>query len=198
MRRTALLLAMSALSSLGGPARADLLTGTVSYDSQTHLYIYSYTLDNRAGPGAINELNILVAPGMTNYSLKPAALASPAGWQTGTSISGGIANPPYHEVGTFWYWLSWSGLSVGDTQSGFRFASPFGPSTGTANNYFLFSDVVADSPPYNGIVEYGHIVAPQITPEPATHVLLGLALAALALVSIPTAVRFWRTRPAIP
>ena len=53
--RRALVVAIVAVAALARPVRAEFLTGAVDYDRQTHRYVYTYTLDNRTGQGAINE-----------------------------------------------------------------------------------------------------------------------------------------------
>jgi hypothetical protein len=169
------LLCFLAFNALMVTGRADaglILNGSVSFDPSTKLYTYSYTLDNRSGGGPINELSVLVDTAHINYSLVPPGHSEPAGWSFVTAVSGGIANPPYNEFGTFWQWDSNTGVAAGGMLDGFSFTSALGPTNSQANNYFLFSNVLT-GPLFDGIVEYGHVVAPDFrdTPEPGTWLL---------------------------
>jgi len=80
-------------------------------------------------------------------------------------------------------------LPTGSTMSGFSFTTPFAPDTGSANNYFLWSNSYTGGPPLigsGGIVEWGHIVAPNFVsavpaavPLPAAAWLFGSGLLGL-------------------
>jgi hypothetical protein len=156
-----------------------LLGGSVTFDRSSGLYAYRYVLDNRHGPAAITEVNILFESLRYDCSLQPAAHTDPPGWSFGTSVSGGIANPPYGEAGSFWSWYNPQGLPVGGTQTGFSFTSPNAPAAGSGNNYFLYGDTLG------GVVEFGHVVAPDLAeaPEPPALALAALGLPLLAAVS---------------
>src|SRR5262249_52414897 len=170
------LLCILAFNALMVTGRADaglILDGSVSFDASTKLYTYSYTLDNRSGGVPINELSVLVDSAHINYSFTPLGHSEPAGWSFVTAVSGGIANPPYNEVGTFWQWHSDTGVAAGEMLDGFSFSTRLGPINSLANNYFLFSNVFTGSALSDGIVEYGHVLAPDFrdAPEPGTWLL---------------------------
>ncbi len=176
MRLTVVLLAGLLLSALAPPARAGLITGRAEYDPAAHLFTYTYALDNTAGPWPVTELSVLVAPNRADFDLRPAAWSAPPGWAFGTSVSGGIANPPYNEAGTFWFWYRPDGQPAGG-RAEFSFASGYGPG-GAGNNFFAFAPG-ATRDGQDGIVDYGRTVAPVVAPEPAT--LCGAALGLLAV-----------------
>jgi hypothetical protein len=187
LKPMALVSALALLHALAGQAKAELLlAGSVAFDRQAGLYTYRYVLDNRHGPGAITEVNVLFESLRYDCSLQPAAHTDPPGWSFGTSVSGGIANPPYGEAGSFWAWYNPQGLPVGGTQRGFSFTSPYAPGAGSGNNYFLYGDALGGVPPDPGVVEFGHVVAPDLAeaPEPPA-----LALAALGLTLTAGAIR---------
>jgi hypothetical protein len=170
------LLCVLAFNALLVTGRADaglLLDSSVSFDPSTKLYTYAYTLDNRSGSVPINELSVLVDSAHIHYSFTPPGHSEPAGWSFVTAVSGGIANPPYNEFGTFWQWHSDTGVAAGGMLDGFSFTSTLGPTNSGANNYFLFSNVVTGSALSDGIVEYGHVLAPDFrdASEPGTWLL---------------------------
>jgi hypothetical protein len=173
-------LTVIALAVLASPAHAGFLTGRSEYDTATHLFTYTYTLDNTAGSWPVTELSVLIAPGRVAFDLRPPAWSAPPGWVFGTSASGSIADPPYNEFGTFWFWDNPDGLPVGD-RAEFTFTSSYGP-TGGGNNYFVFAPGAARDG-RNGVIEYGHTVAPVVTPEPTTVTLCGAALGLLGVAS---------------
>jgi hypothetical protein len=165
-------------------ANADFLVNSrVAYDPQTGFYTYSYELDNRNGRGAINELSVLFERNRFNYFLKPDGYTAPAGWQFVTAVSGGIANPPFRETGSFWQWDNPQGLAVGQVLGGFSFSTHYRTESLSGNNYFVFSADRANVPPYDGVVEYGHIAAPDLSnaPEPSTLLLAAAGLATLGV-----------------
>jgi hypothetical protein len=179
VRAIAPLLTAFAVASLTPAARAGFQTGRAEYDAATALYTYTYSLDNTAGPWPVTEVDVLVAPDRTAFDLRPVAWSAPPGWEFGTAVSGGIANPPYNEIGTFWFWYRADGLPVGE-RAEFTFASSYG-SAGAGNNYFVFAPGAARDG-RDGVIEFGRTVAPVVAPEPATAVLCGIALGLVAVV----------------
>lgn len=161
-----------------------ILTGSVSFDPSAGLYTYSYLLDNVSGPATINELSVLVQTGPNSNGLSgPPAHSDPTAWFFFTAYSGNIALPPVNELGIFWAWHDYSGLPVGSSLAGFSFTTPYGPTPSTANNYFLWSNSYNGGPPCcTGVVEYGHVIAPNLAvPEPFSVLLLGTGLVAGSL-----------------
>jgi len=166
-------------------ANAAILSGNVSFDSNTGLYTYSYSLDNTSGPGAIKELSVLVDSSQNRVSAPPASFASPTGWSSRQAVSGTSADSPLNEFGAFWQWWANQALPVGNTMTGFSFTTAFAPVTGSANNYFLWSNSYTGGPSAignGGIVEWGHVVAPNFVaavPIPAAAWLFGSGLMGL-------------------
>jgi hypothetical protein len=167
-------------------ANAAILSGNVSFDSNTSLYTYSYTLDNTSGPAAIKEFSVLFDNSQATISTPPHSYMTPAGWSFGQAVSGSSADSPLNEYGAFWQWYASQALPTGGTMSGFSFTTSFAPVTDSANNYFLWSNSYTDGPPLiggGGIVEWGHIVAPNfsaaVVPVPATLWLFGSGLLGL-------------------
>lgn len=182
MSRTVVILAGLTLLVFAFPARAGFLTGRAEYDPATALYTYTYTLDNSAGPWPVTELSVLVAPNQVAYDLRPPARSTPPGWEFGTSVSGGVAQGPYTEVGTFWFWYRPDGLPVGG-RAEFSFASSYGPG-GVGNNFFVFAPGATHNG-QDGIVDYGRtaapVVVPSAVPEPATATLCAVALGVIGV-----------------
>ena len=136
------------------------------------------TLCADVGPWPLTEVSVLVAPHRADYDLRPSAWSAPPGWKFGTSVSGGIANPPYNEAGTFWFWYRADGLPVGG-RAEFSFASGYGPA-GSGNNYFVYAPA-AERDGQDGVVEYGRTAAPVVAPEPATATLCAAGLGLFGL-----------------
>lgn len=158
-------------------AQAALLNGSYSYDANSGLYTYDYTLDNSAGTGHITVLSILISDEY-DFSLQPDSSTSPTGWSLDTATGGDCDTIG---CGTFFQWNTLGSLPPGDTLSGFSFTTAHAPSTHNPNNYGVFSD--------GDYVEYGYIVAPDIegttppaVPLPAAVVLLSSGLMGLLAV----------------
>ena len=134
------------------------LLSSVTFDPSTNLFTYSYVVDNRAGTAAVNEVNVLVDSQHTNFDLAPNAQSGPAGWRFDTSVSG--ASPPEDEFGTFWAWFNENGIAAGAISAPFSFVTARVQNTFLNNNFFLFSSAAASSPPNDGIVAFGHVLAP--------------------------------------
>ncbi len=168
-------------------ANAALLSGSVSFDSNTGLYTYSYTLDNTSGPAAIKEFSVLVDSSQASVSAPPVSHSDPTAWSFGAAVSGTSALSPLDEYGAFWQWYGSQALTAGGIMSGFSFTTPHAPVTDSANNYFLWSNSYSGGPSgigNGGIVEWGHIVAPNFSaptavPIPAAACLFGSGLLGL-------------------
>jgi hypothetical protein len=186
LRHRCVWLAAVVVCASAGAAPAALLTGSVSFDAHTGLYTYSYTLDNRHGPGVITQLDVEFESLRFEDFQQPLGHSTAPGWEFRTEVSGGIANPPYAEVGSFWAWYNASGVPVGATLSGFSFTTRAGPTAGTGNNYFVFANDQGSVPPDFGIVAYGHVVAPDLTLAPAPEP-TAFALAALGSLGVAAA-----------
>jgi hypothetical protein len=167
-------------------ANAAILSGNVSFDSNTGLYTYNYTLDNTSGPAGIKEFSVLYDTSQDKTTTPPLSFTSPSGWSFGEAVSGSSADSPLNEFGAFWQWYAAEALPSGSTMSGFSFTTSFAPVTGSANNYFLWSNSYTGGPASignGGIVEWGHIVAPNfsaaVVPLPAAVWLFGSGLLGL-------------------
>jgi len=167
-------------------ANAAIVSGNVSFDSNTGLYTYNYTLDNTSGPAGIKEFSVLYDTSQNKTSAPPLSFTSPSGWSFGEAVSGSSADSPLNEFGAFWQWYASQALPTGGTMSGFSFTTSFAPVTGSANNYFLWSNSYTGGPAAignGGIVEWGHVVAPNfstaVVPVPAALWLFGSGLLGL-------------------
>jgi len=169
------------------PANAAILSGNVSFDSNTGLYTYSYTLDNTTGPAVIKELSILFDSSQNSVSAPPHSFTTPTGWSFGEAVSGSSADSPLNEFGAFWQWYGSQALPTGSAMGGFSFTTPFAPVTGSANNYFLWSNSYTGGPSSignGGIVEWGHIVAPNFSAPTAVPVPAAVWLFASGLLGL--------------
>jgi hypothetical protein len=196
---------MGAVLAFAGRGEAGpILSGSVSYNPATKLYTYRYVLDNRRGTSAINQLSILtdsspvfwppfppvlpsapIQPIWRHGAFQPVAHTDPSSWVFQVAHSGGSALPPVRESGTFWAWDSLDGRKPGAVLQGFSFTTSIHPTAASANNYFLFSSSFVGGPGTNsGIVEWGHVVAPDLAhaPEPATLVLVAWGVIGLCVL----------------
>ncbi len=179
----------------GGPfvnslMAAPMVTGSVSVDAMTGLYVYSYTIDNTGGAGNVTDFELQVNSLNGGSNFFPTSNSSPAGWTFSVGGGAGSICASAGECGSFWLWTtpnpSPNGLPSGQTLSGFSFETAVAPSASVANNYFLFyPDLSIDD------VVFGNVVGPDFllpspppptpTPEPATYCLVLLGLAGLPL-----------------
>jgi hypothetical protein len=158
-----------------GPSR--YLTGSVSFDSGTNLYTYSYTVDTAGSSDSVGEVAILVDS--LGYYTAPDPLpiphSIPQGFYLVEAVSGSIEDEPYNIAGTMYAWQALAAVDpvpAGGTLSGFSFSAPFPPAEGDGNNYFLYSYDARE------IVDYGRVVAPDflgrfIVPEPTAGAFAG-------------------------
>jgi hypothetical protein len=157
-----------------------MLTATVSFDKKTHLYTYSYTVDNDTS-GLISELGILVTNPSNPNNLRPpkAPLFStaPKGRFLTEVVSGSVANPPYNEVGGIFEWVTLSradAVKPGAELSAFSVTVRQSPAANSHNNYFLLGGTTGR------VVNYGHIAAPlAVTPLSDTFLMFGGGLSIL-------------------
>jgi hypothetical protein len=147
-------------------AGAAILDGGVSFDAVSGLYTYSYVIDNRSGPADITDLSVLINTESANFTLFPDAHTEPDGSNFHVAVSGGSANPPLNEFGTFWEWECYA--PVGSETAGFSFTTAVPPAQTSENNYFIFASRYYGGVNGDGIVEYGHVVGPMNVPEPGT------------------------------
>jgi hypothetical protein len=158
-----------------------MLTGTVTYDGSTQLYTYSYALDDRlSAPGPVDIIDVRVATHVYDvFHRNPVGHTAPAPFTEFYTSQGGWDTPEF-PGGTFYEWnAGWTLLSLTPgVHGGLSFTSRYGPGTGDAANYALFSRA---SDPGGTQVEVGRVVAPDLTntPEPGT---LALVAAGLAVV----------------
>jgi hypothetical protein len=173
-------------------ARATILSSSVSFDSQSELYTYSYSIDNAGGTAPIWQFSLLVAPfgagPLVGDPLSPfASITAPTGWSVGEAVSGSIAEPPYSMSGKFLYWNGFSNpIQIGASLSGFSFSTYLSPTTSNGNNYFLYGDASPSNLVLNGdlnIAEYGATLAPLApVPEPSTWAMIILGFASVCLM----------------
>jgi hypothetical protein len=176
-----------ALGWANSAAAGPMLTGSVRYDPGTRLYTYSYVLDDRAAAGPVSHVYVRVLDGF-NGALAPADFAAPAPYGFGTYTGHSLIGHPDFVGGTFFGWTVGGAappVEVG-VKGGFSFTTGFAPTTGRADNYYLWS-TAATAPPgqlADGVQDVGYVVAPDFSrpataPEPGS-----LAIAALGLVGV--------------
>jgi PEP-CTERM motif len=184
--RHRLIMTMGILTLGVQSARADLLTGTVAYDSQTKLYTYSYTytppmtgsnkIAIQVGPPIVIPQGQGNLPGGNDLVPQPVSTTSPSGW-TFSGVEGNAAG----QAGTYWTWFN---PNVGSRASisGFSFTTTASPAVllpGVTN----YSTIWTPSTPILPLesTSLGRVVAPDIgsaspasAPEPSTLTLLGI------------------------
>ena len=169
---TVLLLTCAGASALGA-----MLSGSVSFDSTSNLYTYSYVVDNTFGLAPINTIDIFVNSHQIDYSFAPVSTTSPAGFIF-DGVSAGCGSPLFENpCATAWGWFDGipGGVPVGSVLGGFSFTTPVAPTTNNYTNYGLFALTLP-----NAVVGSGHIVAPEEVPEPVTAPLVACVLMVLA------------------
>jgi hypothetical protein len=176
-------------------ARADsVLLGSVSFDSGTGLYTYSYTIDNTSGPVVgIGNISIIVDtnPNELPYPPFPVPNTEPAEWNFGGGWTG-PAPGTVNEIGSVYEFIADppgnDELPVQTTLGGFSFSVPIPPTTSLSNNYFIFSPDYSGGPPLPGgnhISGFGNVVAPDFaleTPLPPTWSMMLTGLGGLGLL----------------
>jgi len=171
-------------------ARAEsVLLASVTYDSGTGVYTYSYTLDNTAGPVVgIGNVAIIVDTSNPVHFLVPFPVPNtePVNWNFGGGVTGtgpGTEdNPPFNEVGSVYEFIAAppgnDEVAVPTTLSGFSFSVPVAPTTSGANDYFIFCpDYFGPGTTAGGlnhICGFGNVVAPDFASVPAPVVGAGL------------------------
>ncbi|WP_416757951.1 PEP-CTERM sorting domain-containing protein [Roseateles sp. So40a] len=162
---------------------ASLVTSGVTFDQQSGLYTYRYSIDATDLPSPdFVEFAILAEHGGDPLLPRPPSYGSNTGWRLQIA-SGGWYREDINVNGTFYMW---SGLTpvTGVAQYDFWFTSTEAPDTSGQNNYFIWASTTMG--PENLPLDFGmvigpniHYVAPPPVPEPASAVLLVLGLAAL-------------------
>ncbi len=189
MSRLKILLAAALAANLVWPGAAGagpMLTGAVTFDRAAQLYTYSYTLDDRPAPAPVSVIEIRVATHVYDLSDRnPVGHAASAPVTDFFTAVGGWDTPEF-PGGTFYEWSTPVLPDAPGVHRGLSFTSRYGPGTAGAANYTLFSSAATGPPLYrpDGFVEYGRVVAPDLTnaPEPC----------ALALAAVGLAVVGWR------
>ena len=166
---------------------APILSGSVTQNGP--LFVYSYAIDNTSSPGPVREFSILIG----DFGAFPVSHTEPPGWEF--DIAGGALYNPINEIGEFWRWslpTTGVGLPVGQSASGFSFTTTVGPTASTDNNYFVYCTTCAQ-----GIIEFGHVVAPYSLfspppppPVPEPSFFLPLLLLGLSLIGLRARGRF--------
>jgi hypothetical protein len=180
--------ALAAVLGWAGSATAGpMLSGSVSYDPGTHLYTYSYTLDDRTAADPVTHIYIRVLTDAFNPGLTPTNATTVPPYQFGTFTGQGLIGHPELPGGTFFGWTVGGDpppVTAG-LKDGFSFTTPYAPMTGGPPDFYLWSTGATDAPGglANGVQEVGWVVAPDFaiapTPEPGS-----LALAVLGLMGV--------------
>lgn len=172
---------------------AAVLSGEVSFNSQTSLYTYTYTLDTKSLHNRNLGIGILHNVAGNHNSPLPVSHSEPnPEWQFVQSVGGLINSGDQNINGTFWHWVNiWQ--NVADTGLlVFSFTTERGVNLSTANNYFVYDGGATSGPPEApGFFEIGNIVGPALVdipvppvgevPEPSSQALLALGLILLGL-----------------
>ena len=161
-------------------ASANTLSVTTSFDANTKLWTYSYTLDNPSGPGNISDFAILVDPvDQTQYTMLNYIVSSavPSLWE------GPVWS--FNQLGHYFEWHTGfcntcGSLPAGATLSGFSFSIPFGPASD-------FYQSAIGNVGITGYIDGPSPLSPTFTPLPATLPLFATGLGALGLLG-------WRRR----
>ncbi|KQT33211.1 hypothetical protein [Methylophilus sp. Leaf414] len=189
------LLTILSLFFLPNVYAANLLTGEVTYNNDTKLYTYTYTLDTTTLLDHIVNISILQNLGFDWSHPLPVVHTEPAvgDWMFKMS-AGGLSNSGALNIyGTFWTWehnyFSESVSNVGNLV--FSITTPRGVNTSTANNYFIYNGGATTGPSENaGFIEIGHIVGPEFinftppvaVPEQQVYVMMIVGLGLISLV----------------
>jgi hypothetical protein len=168
-----------ALTFSSSYAAAPVLSGDVSFDGQTNLYTYTYTLDTTTLTNSTIEVGILQNLGFHFFMPQPVAHTEPnSDWHFVISVGGLHNSDSFNIVGSFWMWEyvpNYSAPPVSD--SGplvFSVTTTRGVNASTDNNYFIFDGGATTGPAEApGFFEVGHIVGPEFVTinEPVISVL---------------------------
>lgn len=152
-----------------------LLTGSVSFDDLTDLYIYTYIIDATQND-TITELSILQNLGFHYSRPLPVSHTEPEGWNF-VIAAGGISEPVEDYIrGSFWTWQRTSEAPDLDPLT-FSFTTERGVNTTELNNYFIFDPYGTSGPPAFPGVTVGRIVGPEfvtineVSPVPENEIL---------------------------
>lgn len=140
-------------------ARAEILTGGVSFDDITHLYTYTYTIDTTQNSN-ISELNILQNLGVNYSEPLPVSHTEPNGWNFVLSAGGIAESGDDHIFGSYWAWQKNTSMDNSDLLT-FSFTTERGVNTTQENNYLMFDPYGTSGPPAFPGVIVGKIVGPE-------------------------------------
>jgi len=161
---------------------APMLTGSVSFDSITNLYTYTYTLDTTGYAGNINEISIHQNLGFNFDTPYPVSHSEPDNWQFVLLVGG---NDEMTFTGSMWGW--WKNFDSGSDVATFSFTTERGVNTSPDNNYALFNNSYPFPP--SGFVEKGYIVGPELVnissavPENETYAIMLAGLGILGFMN---------------